>query len=170
MKRICTAILLVMMCGLSVRADEMLGKNANSTRVGLSDNYAGRLGAGIIIGEPIGGSLKYWFNDTLAIDGAIGWSSHDDTDLYVHSDVLWHKFDLFPVSRGRLPLYFGVGGLIRFRDNNEDNQVGVRVPVGLSYMFDNAPMDIFVEIAPALDVAPNVQGEITGGIGIRYWF
>jgi len=86
MKRICTAILLVTMCGLSVRADEMLGKNANSTRVGLSDNYTGRLGAGIIIGEPIGGSLKYWFNDTLAIDGAIGWSSHDDTDLYVHSE------------------------------------------------------------------------------------
>jgi hypothetical protein len=88
----------------------------------------------------------------------------------VHSDVLWHKFDLFPVSRGRLPLYFGVGGLIRFRDDNEENQVGVRAPVGLSYMFDNAPVDFFVEIAPAIDVAPNVQGEITGGIGIRYWF
>jgi hypothetical protein len=29
---------------------------------------------------------------------------------------------------------------------------------------------IFVEIAPALDIAPDVQGEITGGIGIRYWF
>jgi Protein of unknown function (DUF3996) len=170
MNGICIAVLLATMCGISVRADEAFNKNTSSTPVGLSESYAGRLGAGIILGEPIGGSLKYWFNDTLAIDGAIGWSSHDNTDLYVHSDVLWHKFDLFPVSRGRLPLYFGVGGLIRFRDHNEDNQVGVRVPVGLSYMFDNAPMDIFVEIAPAIDVSPNVQGEITGGIGIRYWF
>ena len=158
------------MCGLSARADETFIKFTNSTSVDLSENYAGRLGAGIIIGEPIGGSLKYWFNNTVAIDGAIGWSSHDNTELYVHSDVLWHNFDLIPVSRGRLPVYFGVGGLIRFRDNNEDNQVGIRVPVGLSYMFDNAPVDIFVEIAPAIDVAPNVQGEITGGIGIRYWF
>ena len=170
MKRICSAVPLATVCGFSVRADETFGKITNSTSMDLSENYAGRLGAGIIIGEPIGGSLKYWFNDTVAIDGAIGWSSHDNTDLYVHGDVLWHDFDLIPVSRGRLPVYFGVGGLIRFRDNNEDNQVGVRVPVGLSYMFDNAPVDVFVEIAPAIDVAPNVQGEITGGIGIRYWF
>jgi hypothetical protein len=172
MKRTLYALALATLCGLSVRADESaaLSKNTNSTPADLSESYAGKLGAGITIGEPIGASLKYWFNDTLAIDGAVGWSSHDDTDLYVHSDVLWHNFDLIPVSRGRLPLYFGVGGLVRFRDDNKDNQVGVRVPVGLSYMFDNAPVDIFVEIAPALDVAPDVRGEVTGGIGIRYWF
>jgi hypothetical protein len=172
MKKIFYAALLTALCGLSARAEESttLSKNTSSTTTDLSDSYAGRLGAGIIIGEPIGASLKYWFNDTLAIDGAIGWSSHNDTDLYVHSDVLWHNFDLIPVSKGRLPLYFGVGGLVRFHDDNEDNQVGIRVPVGLSYMFDNAPVDVFVEIAPAIDVAPDVQGEVTGGGGIRYWF
>ena len=170
MKRVLYAMALATLCGISARADESAVLSKNTTAADLSESYAGRLGAGITIGEPIGASLKYWFNDTLAIDGAIGWSSHDDTDLYVHSDVLWHNFDLIPVSKGRLPLYFGVGGLVRFRDDNEDNQVGVRVPVGLSYMFDNAPVDVFVEIAPALDVAPDVQGEVTGGIGIRYWF
>jgi len=167
---------LAALCGLSARADEAatstpaLTKNASPAPADSMESYAGRLGAGITLGEPIGASLKYWFNDTLAIDGAIGWSSHDDTDLYVHSDVLWHNFDLIPVSRGRMPVYFGVGGLVRFRDDNNDNQVGIRVPVGVSYMFDNAPVDIFVEIGPALDVAPNVQGEVTGGVGIRYWF
>ena len=171
MKRIFLyAMTLATLCGLSARADESATLSKNTTTPDLSESYAGRLGAGITVGEPIGASLKYWFNDTLAIDGAIGWSSHDNTDLYVHSDVLWHNFDLIPVSKGRLPLYFGVGGLIRFRDDNNDNQVGVRVPVGLSYMFENAPVDVFVEIAPALDVAPDVQGEVTGGIGIRYWF
>ena len=174
MKKIFYAALLATLCGLSARADESATStttlNKNTSPPDLSESYAGRLGAGITIGEPIGASLKYWFNDTMAIDGAIGWSSHDDTDLYVHSDVLWHNFDLIPVSRGRLPVYFGVGGLVRFRDDNEDNQVGIRVPVGLSYMFENAPVDIFVEIAPAIDVAPDVEGEVTGGVGIRYWF
>jgi hypothetical protein len=37
-------------------------------------------------------------------------------------------------------------------------------------MFDNAPVDVFAEIAPAVDVSPDVRGEITGGVGIRYWF
>jgi hypothetical protein len=37
-------------------------------------------------------------------------------------------------------------------------------------MFENAPVDIFAELGPAVDVSPNVHGEITGGVGIRYWF
>ena len=126
--------------------------------------------AGIIFGEPTGASLKYWFNDTMAIDGAIGFSTHDESDLYLHSDVLWHNFDLIPVSRGALPVYLGVGGLVRSRDDDHDNQVGIRVPVGISYLFDNAPVEVFAEVGPALDVAPDVRGEVTGGIGVRYRF
>jgi hypothetical protein len=59
---------------------------------------------------------------------------------------------------------------MRFRNDGNENQVGIRVPVGLSYLFDNAPLDVFVEIGPAIDVAPSVGGEITGGIGVRFWF
>lgn len=172
MKRIVYATVLAALFGFSVRADESAMSNTNAVPATFNstDNYAGRFGAGIILGEPTGASLKYFFNDTMAIDGALGWSSHDDTELYLHSDVLWHNFDLIPVSQGRLPVYFGVGGLVRVRDNNRDNEAGIRVPVGLSYMFDNAPVDIFVEIAPALDLTPGTRGEIEGGVGIRYWF
>ena len=161
----CCAALLATVCGLCARADET---DALTKDIGPSD--AGRLGAGIIVGEPTGASVKYWFNDLMAIDGAAGWSTHDHSDFYLHSDVLWHNFDLIPVPRGRLPVYIGAGGLVRFRDDNRDNQVGIRVPVGLSYMPDGLPIDVFAEIGPALDVSPNVQGEVTGGIGIRYWF
>ena len=135
--------------------------------------HAGRFGAGIVLGEPTGVSLKYWLNDTLAFDGAIGASLHDDPDdlssFYLHGDILWHKFDLISVSRGKLPVYIGAGVLARFRDHRDD-QAGIRIPVGLSYLFDNAPVDIFAEIAPALDIAPGARGEITGGIGVRFWF
>jgi hypothetical protein len=156
--------------GLKVRADESTAMTTGSTPTVSTTSSAGKLGVGLIVGEPTGFSAKYWLNDTLALDGAVGWSSHDHTDLYLHSDVLWHNFDLIPVSRGSLPVYFGVGGLVRFRDDNRDNDVGVRVPVGVSYLFDNAPIDVFAEIAPAVDVAPSVRGEVTGGVGIRYWF
>jgi hypothetical protein len=114
--------------------------------------------------------VKYWFNEKMAIDGAIGYSSHDNTDLYLQSDILWHAFQLFPVSHGQLPLYFGVGGLARIRNDDNSNEFGIRVPVGISYMFENAPVDVFMEVGPALDIAPVVRGEVTGGIGVRYWF
>jgi hypothetical protein len=163
------------LCAGGALAQEAPGTNTmiNTPQTSMNrsmDDMTGKLGIGITLGEPIGASAKYFFNDTLAIDGAAGWSGREDTEFYAHSDVLWHNYHLLPVSRGRLPVYFGVGGLVRFRHHDDANQVGIRVPVGLSYLFDNAPVDIFAEIGPALDVAPSVHGEVTGGIGVRFWF
>ncbi len=160
-------------CALAQEAPDTNTMTAGAQQKSMNrsmDDMTGKFGVGIVLGEPLGASAKYFFNDTLAIDGAAGWSDRDNTDLYVHGDVLWHNYDLLPVSRGRLPVYFGVGGLARFRNHGEDNQVGIRLPVGVSYLFDNAPLDIFAEIGPALDVAPAIRGEITGGIGVRFWF
>ncbi len=178
MKKRWIATLLAVLLGLASRAADSAATNPSSTATstmppgdyGSYNDHAGKFGAGVTFGEPIGADLKYWLNDIMAVDGAIGWSFRDDTDLYLHSDFLWHAFHLIPVSQGQLPLYFGVGALARFRHGNEDNQVGLRAPVGISYMFDGVPVDIFAEVAPALDVAPFVRGEVTGGIGIRYWF
>jgi len=167
MKKLFYTATLAAWCALPVHADESMTKNNSPD---FSEAYAGKLGAGVIFGEPVGGTIKYWFNDQLALDGALGWSAHDDTYLYLHSDVLWHNFNLIPVKEGRMPVYFGVGGLARFRNHDRDNEVGVRLPVGVSYMFKHAPVDVFVEVAPAIDLAPSVRGDFTGGFGIRYWF
>jgi hypothetical protein len=170
-KSVCIMAALAL-CGLSVRAEDSatLTKTTSPSSSGLAGDYAGKFGAGIIIGEPTGLSAKYFLNDKLAVDGAVGWSFDDHTDVYVHGDLLYHKFDLINVSKGRVAVYFGGGVLCRFRDDDHDNEVGVRVPVGISYMFENAPVDIFAEIAPGIDLSPSTRGDITGGIGIRYWF
>jgi hypothetical protein len=152
----------------SLYADDAASSATNA--VPESFSHPGKLGVGLTVGEPTGLTAKYWLNDTLALDGAAGWSFHPHADFYLQSDVLWHDFNLIPVPQGRLPVYFGVGGLVRFRDSQHDNEVGVRAPVGLSYMFDSLPVDVFAEVAPATDIAPSVRFELTGGVGIRYWF
>ena len=163
----------MMLFAVGARAADSTAVQTNSLSATSSD-IVNHFAAGVILGEPTGLSVKYWLNETLAIDGALGVSFNHDNDndgsFYLHSDVLWHNFDLLKVSQGRLPVYFGVGGLLRFRDNNEDNQFGIRVPVGLSYLFDDAPVEIFAEVGPALDLTPAVQGEITGGVGVRFRF
>lgn len=168
---------MIALCGLGVRAQDQnsqLTKTSPSSTTGSSssstEDYVGKLGAGIIIGEPTGLSVKYFLNDTLAIDGAAGWSFDDHTEFYLHSDLLLHKFDLINVSKGRLPVYIGAGVLARFRDDEHDNEVGLRVPVGISYMFDGLPVDIFAELSPGIDLSPSTRIDFTGGVGIRYWF
>jgi hypothetical protein len=176
MKKLIIASALTVLPGIYIYADGTPATttpattNVYSAPTMYSSDNSGKFGAGIILGEPTGVSLKYWLSDVMAVDGAAGWSTADHTDFYLHGDILWHKFDWITVPQGRLPFYFGIGGLVRIRDDNNDNQVGIRAPIGLSYMFDREPIDIFVEIGPAIDIAPSVRGDITGGIGIRYWF
>ena len=182
MKKMCITALLTATASFIASSEEYsysnqtYAQNTSNPPPPLTETYsspeAGHIGAGLILGEPVGGSVKYWLNDTVAVDGAAGWSVHRHSSLYLHGDVLWHKFNLFDISPApaQLPIYFGVGGLVRFRNHGESNNVGVRVPVGVSYIFDNAPIDIFAEVGPALDFSPSVHGEVTGGIGIRFWF
>ncbi|MBP2681688.1 MAG: hypothetical protein H6Q78_1551, partial [Candidatus Krumholzibacteriota bacterium] len=45
-----------------------------------------------------------------------------------------------------------------------------RVPVGLTYIFDGAPLDIFFEIVPILDLIPDTEFDANAAIGIRFYF
>lgn len=166
MKAILPVVAAIALVGTIAHAQEVQNPAPVTQYGGAMDR---RFEAGLVLGEPTGASLKYWFNDTLAVDSALGWSFHRETDLYLHGDVLWHKFDLFRVPEGELPLYFGVGARVKFRDNNDD-RVGIRLPVGVTYLFANTPVSLFIEVAPIIDFTPSTQGGFTAGIGARYRF
>ncbi|MBI1923007.1 hypothetical protein HYR99_02030 [Candidatus Poribacteria bacterium] len=132
------------------------------------------LGLGIIIGEPTGLSFKSWTGPTTAVAGGIAWSFGDRDALHLHIDYLLHNFSLFPVGTGKLPLYYGIGGRVKLVANEgkskADNQIGVRIPVGISYIFSGASIDIFFELVPVFDLAPSTGFGLDEGIGIRYFF
>ncbi len=124
-------------------------------------------GAGIILGEPTGISAKYWTSNTTAFDGAIAWSFVNEGAFHIHLDYILHNFDLIKVPEGRLPFYYGIGGRIKA---SKDARIGARVPLGLAYLFDNAPVDIFLEVVPLLDLVPKTAFRINAAIGARYYF
>ena len=136
---------------------------AISLRISAQDSG---LGAGIIIGEPTGLSGKTWLSSNDAIDAGMAWSISNGW-FHIHADYLRHVFGLIPVEKGKLPLYFGIGAKIGF---GNDVSLGARVPVGLAYLFDGTPLDVFIEIVPGLEIIPDTQFDMGGGIGVRYWF
>ena len=133
-------------------------------------------GLGIIVGEPTGISGKLWLGKTTAIDGAVAWSFEGEDAFHLHMDYLLHSFDLIRVDKGKLPLYYGIGGRIKFHgdhgrnDHDNDARVGLRIPVGLEYIFSGERVDIFLEIVPLLDLVPDTDFSLNGGIGVRYFF
>jgi hypothetical protein len=135
------------------------------TRSGIVQNR--KLGLGFILGEPTGLSLKKWIGDTTAIDGSASWSFGRGSALQLHADYLLHLFNLFKVGRGKLPLYYGLGGRVKFDD---DSKAGIRFPLGISYILENEPLDIFFEVAPILNLAPRTEFDLNGAVGVRYYF
>ena len=139
-----------------------------STDRAASDYLENRFGAGLMVGEPTGLSLKYWLNADWAIDGGVAESFHRDNGLQLHSDVLWHWFGLIGSSHGKFAPYFGAGLRVKFE--NGDDPFGFRFPVGIAYLFDQHPIDVFFEVAPLLNVTPSVRGDVNVAIGARFWF
>ncbi|MAO65292.1 MAG: hypothetical protein CL666_09860 [Balneola sp.] len=122
------------------------------------------LGVGLIIGEPSGVSIKKWFNNRIAVDVGAAWSLAQNEALHLHSNLLLHDaLDNTP----KLSFYYGIGGRIIFSDTPK---VGARIPLGLTYLFENIPFDLFVEAAPILDLTPDISLSGNGGFGFRYYF
>jgi hypothetical protein len=123
-------------------------------------------GVGIFLSEEAGISFKKWQGSTTAFQAGIAWDFDHDF-LLLHVDHIIHKFRVFKVRKGRLPLYLGFGGQALIGD---DDRLGFRIPVGIAYLVSDVPLDIFFEVVPRLDLTPATDFDINLALGARYFF
>jgi hypothetical protein len=133
----------------------------------LASAQSSGFGIGIIAGEPTGITAKQWVSHNNAFDIGLAWSFRRDGFFHVHADYLWHFPGSVRSSEQFVP-YAGVGG--RFGARKKDPLLGLRIVGGLAWWPKNTPIDLFVEIAPILDLAPATELSGNGGIGIRFFF
>ncbi|NLG19637.1 MAG: hypothetical protein GX556_20140 [Fibrobacter sp.] len=120
---------------------------------------------GVILGEPSGLSAKYWFTEKSAVNAAAGWSFREFS-LDLSADYHYHYF--WPeIDPGQLPVFFGLGATLQIADNSF---LGVRIPVGVEYLFEGPPLSAFVEIVPEMTVIPETNWTLAGGLGLRFVF
>jgi len=125
-------------------------------------------GIGLMGGDPVGVNAKFWFSNAIAADVAVGYSFLGPDGVQIHGDVLYHLFSIFDVNKGSMPIYLGVGSRLKFQTG--DNKFGIRFPIGVEYIFDSAPIGIFAEAVPVLDLSPSTKAGFNGGAGIRWLF
>ena len=125
----------------------------------------GNTGLGIILGSPSGISLKHWNSSNRAVDAGLAWNFAGEDAISVHGDYLWHSW--LSAEEGDFAVYYGIGAQALFSNNST---IGARIPIGLTYLFEEAPLDVFVEIAPIFEVIPNTEFEGSGGLGVRFYF
>jgi len=114
-------------------------------------NDGGVFGLGLEVGDPgaWGVDGKFWLDRVNAFQPAVKFN--DGNAVILQLDYLWHDFDIVRLSdgSGKLPFYIGVGGDLALQS---PVSAGVRVPVGVSYIFDkkNVPVDLYFQIVPTL--------------------
>jgi len=150
-----TAVLFVL-CGLAMESPA----GAVASRVGAAED----LGVGIQMGQPMGVTGKYWLSSTSAVDATMGY--HWNSNFDMHGDYLWHTFSSFDVQNGRMPFYFGVGGRVLL--GNSSN-FGMRLPLGVSFLTSNQPLEFYAEIAPVVQLLTSIGIDVDGAVGVRIY-
>lgn len=138
------------------------------------------IGLGVMVGEPTGVSLKVWTSEMNAFDAGLAWSLSGRDALHLHADYLWHNFEVFgeDIEEGQLPVYYGIGGRLVLLDDEPGNDAdddddaifGVRVPVGINYLFEENPIGLFLEVAPIVNLVPSTDLDVDAALGARFYF
>lgn len=137
-------------------------------------------GFGIIFGDPLGLTMKFWTTSENAFDVYIGSSYFGN--LRVGADYLWH-FDAFNSSV--VKMYAGVGGVVGFGNghgiwykenkdkfyywNDNDIGIGARALLGINIIPRRTPLEFFIEIGPLVGLVPNYGVNVDAAAGIRFY-
>lgn len=124
----------------------------------------GELGAGVVLGDPTGGTVKYWLNKTQALEAGVGFSG----DLALWAGTSWHSWTILPQPKqGKLAGYLSLGGRL---ETDDDAEFGVRTLLGASYRLPRDPVEVFLEAGPVFRFTPKGGVEADVGLGLRYYF
>lgn len=134
---------------------------------GSSFSQSRAFGIGFIVGSPTGLSAKYWTSGINAFDFGLGYSFEKRDNLYIHSDYLFHIHGALNTAE-KISIYYGPGIRLKFREDN-NSRLGIRGVLGGFWMPRGTIIDVFVEIAPVLDLVPATDFSFDGGIGLRFY-
>lgn len=163
-KRILAALFLAALMGAAWAAG---GKTQNAIRPGLFE-------LGVNLGEPTGISAKLYLDKTNAFEGIAAWAfSRGAITLSV--DYLFHFHDVLKIETETFPLFVGIGAVAGISAGGGPAaagqvSVGFRVPLGVLYVFKQAPIELSLEVVPGLNLFPDMTFLAMGGLGVRYCF
>ena len=140
----------------------------------VQNSFAREFQLGVILGSPTGISMKSVIDNKHSVDAALAYSLVEDMGLEFHADYLVDRAYSFSTNTGiPFELFYGIGGRvasIKKGKYSNDLALGPRAPIGLTYKMNDPKIEFFLELALVLDVIPETNLDLEGGVGLRFRF
>jgi len=123
-------------------------------------------GIGLSAGYPVAGlALKYGMGNSRFVS-TVGYNYTNH--FAVEAGV---QYDLSHSNSYRSPLYLNIGITGTANFNPEFTFFSINVPFGLSYYFRDAPIELFVKLAPGMRISSHntVDPDFGGAFGILFY-
>jgi hypothetical protein len=148
-------------------------------------------GLGVVLGEPTGITLKGILGAGHAVQASFAFALVYRDRFLAALDYVWHPTLVTANAALDLAWHFGLGGVLgvwydewAYDCIDDDGSPltpavcresarlmgGLRVPIGLDLMFTGAPVELFLELAPEVELYPVIDWLLYGGFGARYYF
>jgi hypothetical protein len=131
---------------------------------------SGAVGIGGQVGSPSGLTLKVFNDGGLSYDFLAAWDLNDRFFLNVHGQ---YNNAITAENIDGLGWFIGPGAFIgivdRGSDVDDDVFLGISGRLGLNFVFAQR-FELYGQITPRLNLIPNTDGDIGGGLGFRFYF
>ncbi|MBK5247614.1 MAG: DUF3996 domain-containing protein [Peptostreptococcaceae bacterium] len=130
------------------------------------NDRADGFGIGLSAGYPVAGlALKYGMGDSRFVS-TVGYNYYNNFAVEAG-----FQYDLSHSNSNRSPLYLNIGITGTANFNPEFNFFSINVPLGLSYYFYNAPIELFFKLAPGIRIfsGNTVEPDFGTAIGILFY-
>lgn len=126
---------------------------------------AGSIGIGGQVGDPSGVTVKLNNPGTYSLDFLAAWDLDDFFFLNVHA-----LYDRRMNVDQDVYFFYGPGAFVGLRDrggNDDDVVLGISGSFGLGLFIDR--FELFAQVTPRLSLVPSTDGDVGGGLGLRYY-
>lgn len=130
----------------------------------------GAVGLGGQVGDPSGVTVKVYNPGTLSYDFLAAWDLNNFFFLNMHG---LYERPLELENTSGLEYFFGPGGFIGFRDRpagrDDDVVFGISGRLGVNIPLEDR-FEFYVQVTPRINLVPDTEGDLGGGLGVRYYF
>lgn len=129
-----------------------------------AQNPAGDVGVGGQLGEPSGITIKLYERPGFAYELLAAWDLDDF--FFMNGHALYES----AIPDAPLRFYLGPGVLVGVREGRPDDSdfvIGISGEFGVNYFVER--FEVFLHLTPRLGVIPSTEGDVGGGIGLRYY-